>query len=52
MLISRGAAGAIVHLLSLKSFFPAVWSDLLSLVRRLLPARGPLRRPAPSPSAG
>jgi len=47
-----GAAGAVVHLLSLRSLFPAVWSDLLSLVRRLLPSRGPRRRPALSSSAG
>jgi PST family polysaccharide transporter len=46
------AAGALVHLLSLKSLFPTVWSDLVSLVRRLLPSRGPLRRPALSSSAG
>jgi O-antigen/teichoic acid export membrane protein len=46
------AAGAAVHLLSLRSLFPAVWGDLVSLVRRLLPSRGPLRRPALSSSAG
>jgi O-antigen/teichoic acid export membrane protein len=47
-----GAAGAFVHLLSLRSLFPAVWNDLVSLVRRVLPSRGPLRRPALSSSAG
>jgi O-antigen/teichoic acid export membrane protein len=46
------AAGAFVHLLSLRSLFPAVWRDLASLVRRLVPSRGPLRRPALSSSAG
>jgi len=45
-------AGAFVHLLSLRSLFPAVWADLISLVRRLLPSRGPLRRPALSSPTG
>jgi O-antigen/teichoic acid export membrane protein len=45
-------AGALVHLLSLRSLFPAVWADLVSLVRRLLPSRGPRRQPALSSSAG
>jgi PST family polysaccharide transporter len=45
-------AAAILHLGALRSLFPAVWADLVSLFRRLVPARMPLRRPAPSPSAG
>jgi hypothetical protein len=44
-------AAAILHLGALKSLFPVVWADLVSLIRRLLPNRGPLRRPAPSPAA-
>jgi O-antigen/teichoic acid export membrane protein len=46
-----GLVGAFVHLACLRSFFPAVWDDLLSLVRRLVPRVGPLRRPALSSNA-
>jgi lipopolysaccharide exporter len=46
-----GLVGAFVHLLCLRSLFPAVWDDLLSLIRRLVPAVGPLRRPALSSNA-
>jgi hypothetical protein len=41
-----GLAGAAVHMASLRSLFPAVWADLLSLFRRLVPARLHFRRPA------
>jgi O-antigen/teichoic acid export membrane protein len=47
-----GVVGAFVHLVSLRSLFPVVWADLRSLVRRLVPARVPRRRPALSSSAG
>jgi hypothetical protein len=47
-----GLVGGVVHLVSLRSLFPAVWADLLLLIRRLLPSRGPRRRPALSSSAG
>jgi O-antigen/teichoic acid export membrane protein len=45
-------AGAFVHLAAVRSLFPAVWADLFALIRRILPARGPLRRPALGSSAG
>jgi hypothetical protein len=47
-----GLVGAVVHLVSLRSLFPAVWADLVLLIRRLLPSRGPRRRPALSTPAG
>jgi O-antigen/teichoic acid export membrane protein len=47
-----GLAGAFVHLVAMRSLFPAVWTDLFALIRRILPARGPLRpRPALPSSA-
>ena len=51
IVLAVSAVGAIVHLVSLRSLFPSVWADLLSLVRRLLPARVSFRRPALSSSA-
>ena len=47
-----GLVGAAVHLLSLRALFPVVWADLVTLIRRLLPSRGPLRRPALSSPTG
>jgi O-antigen/teichoic acid export membrane protein len=47
-----GLAGALVHLVSLRSLFPVVWADLVMLIRRLLPSRGPLRRSALPSTAG
>jgi teichuronic acid exporter len=47
-----GLVGAVVHLLSLRALFPVVWADLVTLIRRLLPSRGPLRRPALSSPTG
>jgi hypothetical protein len=46
-----GLVGAFIHLACLRSLFPAVWDDLLSLVRRLVPRIGPPRRPALSSNA-
>jgi O-antigen/teichoic acid export membrane protein len=46
-----GLVGGLVHLLILRSFFPPVWSDLIALLRRLVPSIGPLRRLAISSSA-
>jgi hypothetical protein len=49
---SVGLTGVALHLVTLRSFFPSVWADLLALVRGLLPARRPFRRPAMSSSSG
>lgn len=46
-----GLAGAVVHLASLRSLFPAVWADVLSLFRRLVPRRRRVGGPALSSSA-
>jgi O-antigen/teichoic acid export membrane protein len=51
IVLAVSAVGAFVHLVALRSLFPSVWADLLSLVRRLLPARVSFRRPALSSSA-
>jgi lipopolysaccharide exporter len=45
-------AGAFVHVVALRSLFPAVWADIVELVRRVLPARRLRARPALSSSAG
>jgi O-antigen/teichoic acid export membrane protein len=47
-----GLAGALVQLVALRSFFPKVWHDLITLCRRVLPAWRPFRRPAMSSTAG
>jgi O-antigen/teichoic acid export membrane protein len=39
-----GLVGLVTHVTVLRSFFPAVWSDLSGLVRRLVPARMQPRR--------
>lgn len=51
IIVAVGVAGACVHALSLRAFFPAVWADVSALVRRLAPARLPLGRPAVASSA-
>lgn len=43
---------AVVHLATLRSLFPAVWADLGSLFRRLLPSRRPRGRSALPSTAG
>jgi O-antigen/teichoic acid export membrane protein len=45
-------AGAVVHLAALRALFPSVWSDLISLFRRIVPARPFFRRPALSSGTG
>jgi PST family polysaccharide transporter len=49
------AAGLSAHALALRTLFPAVWHDLTTLIRRVLPARGapspPPRPVVPQPSA-
>jgi O-antigen/teichoic acid export membrane protein len=50
VILAVGLMGTVVHLATLRSLFPAVWADLVSLTRRLLPNRGPLRRREPLPS--
>jgi lipopolysaccharide exporter len=41
IVLAVGLAGAAVHLLSLRSLFPAVWADLGTLLVRVLPAWRP-----------
>ena len=44
VVVAVALAGAFVHLAAVRALFPAVWADLVTLVRRILPDRGPLRR--------
>jgi len=48
---SVGVVGVLLHLIALRSLFPPVWADLLAIVRRLVPAWRPFRRPAMSSSS-
>jgi len=52
ILAAVALAGAALHLATLRSFFPAVWADLRSLVLRVGPSWRPFRRPAISSSSG
>lgn len=52
IVIAVGIAGLCVHALGLRAFFPEVWADVSSLIRRLSPIRLPLGRPAVQSSAG
>ena len=45
-----GLLGATVHALALRAFFPPVWADASTLVRKLLPTQVPIPRPAVSSS--
>lgn len=52
IVVAVGFVGVTVQALALRSLFPAVWSDLASLLRRLVPQRLLLRRPALSSGTG
>ncbi len=52
VILVAGLAGVGAQALTLRALFPAVWADVASLVRRLLPARFPVGRPAISSSPG
>jgi hypothetical protein len=45
-----GAAGLTVQALALRTWFPAVWDDVSSLIRRVLPARPALGSSGPDPT--
>jgi hypothetical protein len=50
-LAAVGLVGAAVYLLALRALFPAAWSDLAMLVRRLRPEGFLVRRPVTEPAA-
>lgn len=51
IVIAVGLAGVCVHCLSLRAFFPPVWSDVSNLFRRLIPTGLTIRRSAIPSSA-
>jgi lipopolysaccharide exporter len=50
LVLAVGCAGLVVQALTLRSFFPDVWRDISSLVRRVLPSRPGLASSAPDPT--
>jgi lipopolysaccharide exporter len=52
IVVAVGLAGTLVHVVALRSLFPAVWADLVALARRILPARAPRARTALLSRAG
>jgi O-antigen/teichoic acid export membrane protein len=50
IILGAGCTGLLVQALTLRTFFPAVWNDVSSLIRRILPARPTLGSSAPDPT--
>ena len=53
ILLAIGSLGMLIHCAVLRQFFPATWSDLISLAQRVLPGRvsPPRKRSAATPVA-
>ncbi|HEY4779772.1 MAG TPA: oligosaccharide flippase family protein [Solirubrobacterales bacterium] len=50
IVLGAGCTGLLVQALTLHTFFPAVWDDVSSLIRRILPSRPALGSSAPDPT--
>jgi O-antigen/teichoic acid export membrane protein len=50
VILGVGCTGLLVQALTLRTFFPAVWNDVSSLIRRILPERPALGSSAPDPT--
>jgi O-antigen/teichoic acid export membrane protein len=50
LVVVAGGTGLLVQALTLRTCFPAVWADVSSLIRRILPSRPVLGSSAPDPT--
>jgi len=50
IILVAGCVGLLVQALALRTFFPVVWADVSSLIRRVLPSRPALASSAPDPT--
>jgi lipopolysaccharide exporter len=50
VILGVGCTSLLVQALTLRTFFPAVWNDVSSLIRRILPERPALGSSAPDPT--
>ncbi len=50
LIVVAGGTGLLVQALTLRAGFPAVWADISSLIRRVLPARPVLGSSGPDPT--
>jgi O-antigen/teichoic acid export membrane protein len=50
LILLAGGVGLLVQALTLRLFFPVVWADVSSLVRRILPSRPQIESSSPDPT--
>ncbi len=50
LILIAGGAGLLIQALTLRTCFPAVWADVSSLIRRVLPSRPALASSTPDPT--